>query len=134
MPTGGNFSSADGRARLLFAVLTAGVALAALLPATALDGAPSVCLVRAAGASWCPGCGMSRALWHAAHGEFELALGYNWRVVLIGPILAFLYLRLGVRSLVSVGRHARADQRPTLAAGAVPGPGQGRAGGAGQQA
>ncbi|MEW6338418.1 MAG: DUF2752 domain-containing protein [Acidobacteriota bacterium] len=97
MPTGGNSSSADGRARLLFAVLTAGVVLALLLPATALDGAPSVCLVRAAGIPWCPGCGMSRALWHAAHLEFEVAFSYNWRVVVVAPILAALYLRLAAR-------------------------------------
>jgi hypothetical protein len=114
--------------------VTAGLALAVLLPAAALDGLPSVCLLRAAGISWCPGCGMSRALWHVVHGDISAALGYNWRVALVGPILAFLYLRLGARSLSLARRNARADQRPTPAAGAIPGSGQGRAGGAGQQA
>ncbi|MGE5236202.1 MAG: DUF2752 domain-containing protein [Acidobacteriota bacterium] len=83
----------------LFAALTAGLLIVGALPATWLDTGPSVCLWRLVGLSACPGCGMSRALWHALHGDLGGAVAFNWRVVVVGPLLAFLYLRLGVRTL-----------------------------------
>jgi hypothetical protein len=88
------WSSADA---WLFAGVSAALCVAALLPATWLDSGPSLCLWHLAGVSRCPGCGMSRALWHALHGEFGLALAFNWRVALVAPLLAYLYVRLGVR-------------------------------------
>lgn len=63
------------------------------LPASLLDGGPSLCLIRAVGGTWCPGCGMSRALWHLAHGEITTAVAFNRLVVVIAPLLAWVALR-----------------------------------------
>lgn len=87
------------RSRLRRAALLAAVALAVVcLPAGLLDGAPSLCLIRAAGGTWCPGCGMSRALWHLAHGEVTTALAFNRLVVVIAPLLAWAALRWAWRA------------------------------------
>ena len=83
----------SSRSRLRLAALLATALAAVCLPAGLLDGAPSLCLIRAAGGTWCPGCGMSRALWHLAHGEIVAAFAFNRLVVVIAPLLAWVALR-----------------------------------------
>ena len=81
---------------------TLALSVARSLPATFLDNRPSLCLFRLATGRSCPGCGMSRALWHLLHGNFRQATSYNWRVLLLAPLLACLYLRLLFRIFASL--------------------------------
>ena len=50
----------------------------------------------------CPGCGLTRATQHFVHGEWEVALDYNPLVVVVVPILGFLW-GLQVWALVKFG-------------------------------
>ncbi len=88
--------SRSSRSRLLRALTAAGlfaipVALAAV-PLSTLENAPSVCLLRRFGIP-CWGCGMTRALASVARGKWRRAWRYNPRVVIVAPILAFLWAR-----------------------------------------
>ncbi|MDB5033714.1 MAG: hypothetical protein JWQ98_955 [Chlorobi bacterium] len=65
-----------------------------LLPDGFLDGGPAFCPVRLLGGSWCPGCGMSRALWSLIHGNLPKAIALNWRVSLVAPLLVMHYIQL----------------------------------------
>jgi hypothetical protein len=43
------------------------------------------------GITWCPGCGLGRAITHVFHGEIKQALGLHWFVF---PALAILLFRI----------------------------------------
>lgn len=73
---------------------TALMVLAAAAPEAWIDRFPSVCLLRLAGLDACPGCGMTHALWWLLHGDPGRAFASNPRVVLVAPLLAWLYLKL----------------------------------------
>ena len=89
MPTASRSGNPD---RILLAALIAAPILAAWLPLAALERAPSVCLVRRIGVE-CWGCGMTRAVASAARGDFDRAWEYNPRVVVVAPLLAFIWAR-----------------------------------------
>jgi len=71
---------------------TAALALAALAltPASAMASLPTVCLFRNLFGIECLGCGMTRALWSALHGDWTQALAYNRLVVVALPGMAAL--------------------------------------------
>lgn len=64
----------------------------AAVPLSTLEKAPPVCILRRLGIP-CWGCGMTRALASAARGSFKRAYDYNPRVVIVAPILAYLWAR-----------------------------------------
>ena len=72
--------------------LLAPLALIAL-PTRWLASAPSVCLVRRVTGRPCPGCGMTRALSHLAHGDLRRAWRANHRVVIVAPLLLGVWMR-----------------------------------------
>ncbi|RYY62448.1 MAG: DUF2752 domain-containing protein [Chitinophagaceae bacterium] len=43
----------------------------------AQDG-PSLCLFKALGSSWCPGCGLGHAVHYALHGQWTASLEAHW--------------------------------------------------------
>lgn len=77
---------------------------AAVLPVELLDHGPIVCPVRLLGGTWCWGCGITRACWHLLHFDLTGALAHNRLVVIVAPLLAFLYLRWAVRAFVGRGQ------------------------------
>lgn len=65
----------------------------AAVPSRWLDEAPNVCLWRRALGRPCPGCGMTRAFSHLAHGDARGAWAHNPRVAIVAPLLAGVWAR-----------------------------------------
>jgi Protein of unknown function (DUF2752) len=79
-------------------VLIAVPLLAALVPMSWLERAPEVCLIKRVTGRPCWGCGMTRAIASLLRGRFRKAVRYNPRVVIVGPLLGYLWLKeLGKR-------------------------------------
>ena len=74
-------------------VLIAVPLLAALVPMSWLEGAPGVCLIKRVTGRPCWGCGMTRAIASLLRGRFRQAVRYNPRVVIVGPLLGYLWLK-----------------------------------------
>lgn len=53
----------------------------------------SLCVIKRAFGVPCPGCGMTRAISCAFHGEFRRAWRHNKLVVVVLPLLGALWLR-----------------------------------------
>jgi len=51
----------------------------------------TLCPLANLGITWCPGCGLGRAITHVFHGEIKQALGLHWFVF---PALAILLFRI----------------------------------------
>lgn len=69
---------------------------AVFLPVGLLDDGPVLCPIRLLGGDWCWGCGITRACWHLLHGDLAGAFAQNRLVILVFPLLAFLYLRWAI--------------------------------------
>ncbi len=67
------------------------------LPATFFDHGKSLCLSVLLLNKECPGCGMTRACQHAIHFQFESAWGFNKLVLIILPVLVFIWFREVIR-------------------------------------
>jgi hypothetical protein len=79
-------------------VLIAVPLLAALVPMSWLERAPEVCLIKRVIGRPCWGCGMTRAIATLLRGRIRKAIRYNPRVVIVGPLLGYLWLKeLGKR-------------------------------------
>lgn len=101
-------SSRESASRLL-PVLQAGAVLAiplalAILPIDTLQRFPDVCLWRRVFGFECWGCGMTRAIASVLKGELAAAIAFNWRVVIVFPLLVAItarYLWRSVRATVA---------------------------------
>lgn len=51
---------------------------------------PCLCVFKTVTGRECPGCGLTRAFFHLLHGEWDAAVRFNWRCLIVFPILAFL--------------------------------------------
>ena len=87
----------------LAALLAVPVALLAV-PTSALDAAPTLCLWRRLFGIECWGCGITRAVSSAFHGEWARAWQYNRLVVVVLPLSAFLWGRLVLRQWRDIRR------------------------------
>src|SRR5579875_2087166 len=67
--------------------------LLVLVPTSWLENRPSLCLVRTIFGIRCPGCGMSRAISCVFHGDFKKAFRYNRLVVVVFPLLCYIWLK-----------------------------------------
>lgn len=67
---------------ILAAVSLVGLVIARLWPLSSVDSGAPTCLLRILTGLPCPGCGMTRAWVHVAHGDLLTAFEYN----LFGPI------------------------------------------------
>jgi hypothetical protein len=92
---------ASGRRRLwawaLVVGIPGGLAALALASPGRLDDLPRLCLFRLALGTPCPACGTFHALSALLHGDFYLALSFNRNVVVLAPLLVWIWFReLGV--------------------------------------
>jgi hypothetical protein len=67
------------------------------LPADALDNGPTICLSKLLLKMDCPGCGMTRAVMHAIHFDFNGAWGFNKLVIIVLPIIIYLFCKEVIR-------------------------------------
>ncbi|CEN43403.1 conserved hypothetical protein [Capnocytophaga canis] len=75
------------------------------LPADYFDRGQSVCLSKTLAGIECWGCGLTRAIMHFIHFEFEEAWMFNKLVVIVVPLLFVVWVRslfslLGVKSKI----------------------------------
>ncbi len=73
-------------------VLLALPLLLMLIPTAWLERRRSLCIIKHLTGRNCPGCGMTRAISSASHGEFRQAWRYNRLVVIVLPILGYEWL------------------------------------------
>jgi hypothetical protein len=74
-----------------------GLAALALASPGGLEGLPRLCLWSHLLQRPCPACGTLHALSALLHGDFYLALSFNRNVVVLAPLLVWIWLReLGV--------------------------------------
>jgi hypothetical protein len=64
-----------------------------LLPTGVLDSGITVCVFKNITGLSCPGCGITHALFSIAHGRFTEALYYNQLIIIIAPLLLFIWLK-----------------------------------------
>jgi len=64
-----------------------------LLPANFFDKGQSICISVLLLHRTCPGCGMTRAVQHLIHLDIDTALMYNKAVVIVFPIMLYLYVK-----------------------------------------
>ena len=62
------------------------------IPLGSLDTFPSFCLIKAVTGHECPGCGMTRAVVNVLHFHFTDAFNYNKLVIVIFPLLSYIWL------------------------------------------
>ncbi len=62
------------------------------LPADFFDGGAPVCPSKRFFDVECLGCGMTRAVMHLIHLDFEMALFYNAGSFIVGPLLGVIWL------------------------------------------
>jgi hypothetical protein len=82
---------------ILGAVLTAVTILVAAEPGQ-ISSLPTLCFFRLVFGWECPGCGMLRGLAALGSADLDAAVSYNWKVVLTGPLLAYLLVRECLRA------------------------------------
>lgn len=62
------------------------------MPADLFDSGKSICLSVILFDLECYGCGMTRAIQHLIHLEFQEAYNYNWLSFLVLPLIIYLYI------------------------------------------
>lgn len=68
-------------------------AILIFLPANFFDNGQTVCISKLLLNVECFGCGMTRAIQHAIHLEFKTAYQYNKLVVIVLPLLLYVYFQ-----------------------------------------
>nr|WP_262896464.1 DUF2752 domain-containing protein [Adhaeribacter terrigena] len=61
------------------------------LPADFFDSGQSLCLSKVLAGIECYGCGMTRAIMHLIHLEFEAAYHFNKLSFVVFPVISFLW-------------------------------------------
>jgi hypothetical protein len=69
-----------------------------LIPTAWLERRRSLCIIKNLTGRNCPGCGITRAISSAAHGQFQQAFRYNKLVVIVLPILSYEWLQALTRA------------------------------------
>jgi Protein of unknown function (DUF2752) len=64
-----------------------------LIPTSWFESRRSLCLIRSVFGVKCPGCGMTRAISCIFHGNLKKALHYNRLVVIVFPLLCYVWLQ-----------------------------------------
>ena len=76
------------------------------LPATYFDTGESLCLSKRLLDMECYGCGITRAIMHLIHLDFEQAWSYNKLSFIVFPLLAFLYAQEFLKEVKLTRRQA----------------------------
>src|SRR5690348_9209583 len=85
--------------------------LVIFVPTAWLERRRSLCIIKNLTGKNCPGCGMTRAISSASHGQFTQAFRYNKLVVIVLPLLAYTWLQ----ALSKAYRRYRSGQAPSKA-------------------
>ncbi|HQK96451.1 MAG TPA: DUF2752 domain-containing protein [Bacteroidia bacterium] len=70
-----------------------------ILPADFFDKGQSICISVLLLHRTCPGCGMTRAVQHLIHLDFQTAFMYNKAIVIVFPLMVYLYSKEILRLL-----------------------------------
>lgn len=73
-----------------------------VLPASFFDTGQSLCLSVLLLNKSCYGCGITRAVQHCLHGEFLIGYQFNPLVVIILPLLIYLWTKLIIFNFKSI--------------------------------
>ena len=84
------------------------------LPADFFDSGESLCLSKVLAGIECYGCGMTRAIMHLIHLEFEAAYQFNKLSFMVFPVISFLWAQDFLKDLKLV-RHDLQQQKPNVA-------------------
>ncbi len=80
--------------RKFFLVFLLAIPIAiAFLPGDYFDKGESICISKLLADQDCLGCGMSRAIQHSMHFEFDQAYQYNKLVVVVLPLLLLVWVK-----------------------------------------
>ena len=70
-----------------------------LVPTSWFEGRRSFCLIRTVFGVRCPGCGMMRAISCVFNGHLRRAFDYNRLVVVVFPLLCYVWLKAVVKEI-----------------------------------
>ena len=73
-----------------------------LIPPDYFDSGRTICFVKNITGYDCPGCGMTRSLFHAIHFNIGVAIQYNKVVIIVLPLLIFLWGRIIYKSIIEI--------------------------------
>lgn len=99
------------RTNILNITKSIGIALLPLalffIPTSWLAQQPSLCVFKAITGHECYGCGITKAVLHFLHGDFSAAWHYNKLIVLVFPVLLYLWAKYLIRwwRVWPFGRH-----------------------------
>ena len=74
-----------------------------ILPADFFDTGASICPSKRFFDIECYGCGMTRAVMHLVHFDFDSALYYNQLSFIVGPVLAIFWVKWTIMALKDLG-------------------------------
>lgn len=63
----------------------------ALVPLSAVEQGPTLCLYHNLTGHSCPGCGMTRSLVALCHGALGASFAYNKGIIIVAPLLLLLW-------------------------------------------
>ncbi len=63
------------------------------LPVDLFDSGTSICPSQLILNKECPGCGITRSVQHAIHFDFKTSWNYNKLVVIVLPVLTFIWIK-----------------------------------------
>jgi hypothetical protein len=64
-----------------------------LLPPDYFDSSKTICIYHYITGDYCYGCGITKSIQHFIHGDFEIAFRYNKLVIVIFPLLVYLWTK-----------------------------------------
>lgn len=64
-----------------------------ILPADFFDSGQDLCLSKLLAGMECYGCGMTRAMMHLTHFEFQEAWEFNKLIYIVSPIIGYLWIK-----------------------------------------
>ncbi len=73
-----------------------------VVPTAFFQDGHSLCLFQNLFGVECPGCGMTRALSALGHGDYLAALQFNSLVLVVAPLLLFVFLRTILEELAEI--------------------------------
>jgi len=76
----------------ILALIAIGAVVLLILPATYFDTGQSMCVSVMLFNIQCYGCGMTRAIQHLIHLDFESAYEYNKLAFIVLPLIVYMYL------------------------------------------
>ncbi len=81
------------------------------LPGSYFDEGTAKCLSVLIFNMECYGCGMTRAIMHLIHLDFESAAYYNPLSFIVFPVLSIVYLRLGIQTYKNIKDYRQQSTR-----------------------